>query len=207
LVCFGTRDAHALTLISPAPSGEFDLDRPGGILDQLYGLENLTRIDDAHDQFWVGTGATISVDTKARFAGFSFAFGYSSGGTGADLFSVSGHGFAAGGSGSLTTPGAPFQWSLTPSGAPVWGSATGSNSDGMDHMVTYLITSGAGAGNYVVAWEDLMNLGDADYNDLVLQISGAHPYAEAPEPGTLALLTVGILGLLGTDRVRRYLRR
>jgi hypothetical protein len=46
-------------------------------------------------------------------------------------------------------------------------------------------------GNFVVAWEDLAGLGDKDYNDLDVEVSGAAPI---PEPGILLLIASGIVG-------------
>ena len=56
--------------------------------------------------------------------------------------------------------------------------------------------------------EDLFNLGDQDYNDLLFSVT-ANPYsalsprAGAPEPGTLLLVGSAITGLLGYARRRR----
>ena len=58
-------------------------------------------------------------------------------------------------------------------------------------MVTFLITAGASAGNYVIAFEDLRGSQspDRDFNDLVVEVQGAAP---VPEPGTIGLLALGL---------------
>ena len=87
------------------------------------------------------------------------------------IFNVTGNGIGLGGpSATLSSGSANFLWALDPSGAPLWTSSPGQNIDGLDHMVTWLITGGASAGNHVIAWEDLRGGGDRDFNDLVIEV-------------------------------------
>jgi hypothetical protein len=65
-------------------------------------------------------------------------------------------------------------------------------------MVTFLITGGASKGNYVIAWEDFNNLGDKDYNDFVIEVSGVKP---VPEPATMLISALTLIG--GGAFVRR----
>ena len=57
----------------------------------------------------------------------------------------------------------------------------------------------AAAGTVVVGFEDLPNLGDADWNDVVFSITNT----TTPEPGTMGLLALGLVGLSGAGLVRR----
>jgi len=94
-----------------------------------------------------------------------------------------------------------------------WKSDTALNSDGKDHMVAYqgkatnadkLLISPYSAGDwtdnhFIVAWEDATNLGDGDYQDLVILLESVNP---VPVPGAVLL---GILGLSAAGiKLRRF---
>jgi hypothetical protein len=68
---------------------------------------------------------------------------------------------------------------------------------GEDHMVSWRITGGQYAGDFVMAWEDLPNLGDRDYNDLVLRVSGV---TAVPVPATVWLFISGLIGVAAIAR-------
>jgi hypothetical protein len=185
------------TLILPGP--EVPLAESGGILDLIYGLGNLQRLDDTLDQIWFPANGTATA--VAKFAGFNQNFGYipdlNSNGFSDDafvsLFNVSGNGIFSGPTSPFSSGNVNFLWALDPSGAPLWTSQNSRNSDGLDHMVSWLITGGVGVGNHVIAWEDLPGGGDKDFNDLVLEVSLAP--IPVPEPSIIALFGLGLLGL------------
>jgi len=197
-----------LTPISLSPGAEPSLLVSGGILDTLYGLGNIARIEDRpfpvpDDQVWMNLdgGATAT----GKWAGADETFGYfsgSSGGAFVPLFTVpvGTNGYLGGPSavmpGSGTMPIFRLGLSTPFNNGMLWSSQQSDNTTpANDHMVTWLITGGNNpsgaantAGNYVVAWE-VENLGDADYQDLVVEIGMAAP---VPVPGAVLLAMLGL---------------
>jgi hypothetical protein len=156
-----------LRLSSPAFAQEPTLEQ---ILDQLYGLENLRRLNDEDDQWWINRDGKATA--RAKFAAFSQTLGVIDASQGfQELFTETGDGFDVSGSGTLpaqdTLP--LFRWGLNE-----WSSRPGDNADQVDHMFTWLITKGPSAGNLVIAWEDLPGSG-GDYQDLVAEVSNVTP--------------------------------
>ena len=210
--------AHAYTTsVLPAPGGELSLATPGGILDQLYGLGNVSRVDDSLDQAWRNLGIATAIP-RAKYAGYSQTFGYvTESNVFVPLFSTSGGGLLGGPGIQFTDAqsGTSFGWGDDPNGTQVgpglWRDLEADNADGLDHMVTYLVTGNAGhsdnhVGAYVIAFEDLQGGGDLDFNDLVVEVRGVLDAPAVPAPTALVLTLAGA-GAAGLVVLRRRAAR
>lgn len=171
------------------------------ILETLYGNQ-VERIDDfaasIPDQVWLNLNGHANVEVK--YAGYNQNLGYIAGTSGGSFQSltgtITGNGYAGDLTGTLSVnlPHAAdgltdLRWADQTSGAPLWTSLISDNSDGLDHMVTFLITGGRSAGNYVIAFDDQSGGGDRDFQDLVVEVDGVTP---TPAPPAILLGTIGL---------------
>lgn len=184
-------------------------DPTGGAVDFTNGTLEALRIDDfgvggplnvisssagdADDQLW--TGGPISATAEARYAEYTQEFGYDLVGDGLSyvkLFDLLGYGLGVTGDGVVEFA-ADDVWAWCRAGTgSTWSSDNNANSDTRDHLVTYELAGlQDNLKHWLLFWEDLPCLGDADYNDLVVEITAV------PEPCSAILLAGGLgLGVL-----------
>ncbi len=171
----------------------------GGAGTPLHLLSNGPGLPQT-DQIW--TDGIANATAEAKFAAFSQEFGYDSGSGYVKLFDAIGSGFAVSGSGSVAfNPGTLWQWARSGQGG-TWYSGESSNSDGLDHLVTYHVTGlNTTETVWLLFWEDLPGpLGgaghsDRDFNDLVVELRAS----VIPIPGAVLMALVGF-GVAGVIR-------
>ena len=163
------------------------------VLDNLYGLGNLQRVDDLDDQVWwnINGGALA----KAKYAGYALDFGYIDSNGFNFLFSTPPNwqgeliGYEGETPDHLELPS--FRWGIYTSAGDTWSSLMSENSDSYDHMVTWKVI---GEDNtFVVAWEDLYSLGDGDYQDLIVEVNNCA--CAIPDASALVLLGSAMIGV------------
>jgi hypothetical protein len=241
-----TAVAMAAILIIAAPSANASLttwyaspNEPNldQVLERLYGMGNLERIDDSLDQLWTNTAGTAWA--KARYASQTPTFGFlpdAIGGSFNDLFTVvtQGENPTYFPSGAVSFPpedtGDPFRFALESENL-VWSSLVTDNDDGgglnLDHMITFQVTGSDLfhdnddiLGNYVFAWEDRcgpydLPVCDRDFQDMIVEVYGVSPWEpddpedpDDPDPPEVPEpATILLLGLGGLGGLARRLRR
>lgn len=202
LLMGATSAQAALTTVNAPWPGE---DTHQVILETVYGADKtFTRVDDSSDQVW--SGGIKSARALARFADQLQAFGVKVGGTTTKLFDVTGSAYAvAGSSAAMDLPGS-YEFVRLGEGKK-FSSVDAKNSDGMDHMVTYMV-SGDGIKNktYVLFWEDLaknQKNADFDFEDMVVEVTktAVIPLPAAAWSGLATLAMGGLFG--GYRKLRR----
>lgn len=187
------------------------------IMQVLYG-SSFSQLSPAQTQTFLNTQG-IQMMAAVRYAGAANTFGYYP--NGSSSFSsilqvTSGQGFASAGAltvvaGTGATQLGPNSFLLTPgqSGSPFEFGLNGNissnvlgpnNPDHLNHLAVFQI-GGSSSNVYALAWEDGVNLGDHDYNDLVIQIQ------YVPEPSTMAIAGLGTIGFVAYGLRRRKAKR
>jgi hypothetical protein len=199
-------------------SGEWNLYNSGvgsgvgnGIMEYIYGAGNFTRLDDAALILWSSAGTSHSVGALAVYAGAAQSL-YTAAPSGSPTSFI------------ITPPGTinqnPARFVATQTFTPVTDpflfldQANGNSAysdpslstGGIDRMVAfsvsgYLSTPGDlstftafSAPTYVLGFEDG---GDADYQDLVIEVQGV---SNVPDGGTTLALLGGAFTLIGCAR-------
>jgi hypothetical protein len=199
------------------------------IIDQIEAQDgiSLVRVNNSKDQIWTNGAGTSWITARARDASYNNVFGVVPGVGGGSFQALSTapstQGVISLGAAplvpidALVADGADFRVAIKTPVGNIWTSLSGDNSDGADHMITWV--DAADPTHYFVGFEDLVAPGwDADFNDLVLELfnvidgESVTPQAllvdgdprSVPEPATLALMGLGFLGV--GFRVRRRSR-
>lgn len=151
------------------------------------------------DQLW-NDGVT-EVVAEARYAGYSQGFGFNTGSGDTQVFQVQGSKFDVTGSGVVDVRGQEgFRWVRTDGQQSPQYSTVADNADGIDHLVTYLISGPSGwhtgVTTWLLCWDDQLNGGDRDFNDLVVEVRAV----PIPPAVVIGILGLGVAGI----KLRKY---
>ncbi len=159
--------------------------------DLTNGSITATRLDDSTDQTF-GFSITSS-KALASFAAYNQGFGYGSRTSPTVLFNVGGDNYTV--TGSTGAVSLPSSYAFVRTGKGFNQSSNNSeNLDGVDHMVTYLLTgSSIKQPTYVLFFEDktVGQHSDFDFNDLAVEVkTGGTAVVPLPAAAWSGLLTL-----------------
>jgi hypothetical protein len=207
IVEYGAPEGY--TLANPAPSGELSIDGPGGIIEQLQLMDNisLARVSDGLDAKWSLNPGSNPTRFRARFSPINIQFGLMPGldtcapesfiplmnSPASDGLMSSGSAPSVDVSGAIP-PGQPTQLAILAEDGILWCSSQALNGDGADHMLTWVDPNDPD--HYVVSFEidEFLGLSPGDYNDFVVELDNVldGPIDAISEPDTLALFGLGL---------------
>jgi hypothetical protein len=166
------------------------------------------QLDNGLDSHWTSTGAN-SANLIIEVAGYApkNAFGIYNAANPTQRQVIFAGSAAAGASTGFVPLYETFGFYLSNLSAGfTWYSDSSLNSGGAkDHMVAYqgkgeqLGSVAWNSNTYLLGWEDL-NLGDWDYNDMVVTISNVRPSSVPDSASTSLLLGLGMVALVATRR-------
>ena len=179
------------------------------------------RVEDPLDNIFtfLSNGTTSSsVRGRARYAGYNNTFGATVDGVYTQLLGALTNKTVLTYSGDASfveledeilglTSGQTWKPTIKTGDGKTYTSDPSDNFNVLDHMVTFktvnpindTLTDGFNAFRYIIGFEDLPDLGDEDYNDYVVEILFS-AVDNVPEPTTLALFGIGLIGLGATRR-------
>ena len=194
----GTASAYSYIDDDSNPGSERDLYQ---IFEDLYGIDygsSDALFDDRGTAAGVWYETDGHVDITVRYAGYDQELGFED----SDGYHTVLSGIPSGTQetdAEVDTNG-NFIWVEKLSGSESevgpWYSEVSRNVDGKVHFYAFDVADLFEDTNnvWLIAFEDLEGLGDADYNDLVAEVKEVAPI---PEPSTMLLFISGLIGLAG----------